>query len=102
MDKLLLFFIQSLDSQYNPQSEPTITQIQNHIRQLAPILNKYNGVVVAVQAGFHGEYGKLSIVQYKNHADIFIAQFKSGYIFTFLFLYNQAIISFLLQGWKFA
>ncbi|XP_052081134.1 uncharacterized protein LOC127719151 [Mytilus californianus] len=42
---------------YNPQSEPTIAQIKEHIKQLAPVIARYDGVVVAVQAGFHGEYG---------------------------------------------
>lgn len=49
-----------MDTQYNPQSEPTIAQIKEHIKQLAPVIARYDGVVVAVQAGFHGEYGMIA------------------------------------------
>ncbi|CAG2240024.1 INO80Q [Mytilus edulis] len=54
---LRFMYQNSLDTQYNPQSEPTIAQIKEHIKQLAPVIARYDGVVVAVQAGFHGEYG---------------------------------------------
>ncbi|XP_076089525.1 uncharacterized protein LOC143059841 [Mytilus galloprovincialis] len=54
---LRFMYQNSLDTQYNPQSEPTIGQVKEHIKQLAPVIARYDGVVVAVQAGFHGEYG---------------------------------------------
>jgi hypothetical protein len=38
--------------------QPTRTQIQAHIRQLAPVINRNKDVIVCVQAGFIGRWGE--------------------------------------------
>ncbi|XP_021339818.1 uncharacterized protein LOC110441043, partial [Mizuhopecten yessoensis] len=45
-----------LDATYNTQtSEPTLEKILSHVVQLRPIFHAFEGIIVAIQAGFLGE-----------------------------------------------
>lgn len=44
-------------------AEPSITQIQAHIQQLAPLFSEYVDVVSAVDAGFLGPWGEMHTTQ---------------------------------------
>ncbi|XP_033762399.1 uncharacterized protein LOC117343941 [Pecten maximus] len=47
-----------LDMTYNTQaSEPTMETILGHVIQLKPIFHDFEGIIVAIQAGFLGELG---------------------------------------------
>lgn len=48
----------NLNTSYDAQtSEPTIEQVVNHVTQLKPIFHDFEGIIVAIQAGFLGELG---------------------------------------------
>ncbi|UKI50126.1 MAG: DUF4874 domain-containing protein [Clostridium sp.] len=39
--------------------EPSISMMEAHIKQLAPILNKYENCITAIEAGMIGPWGEM-------------------------------------------